>query len=69
MTTLKVITIAAGLLVGGTSLAMAQYAGWMGTRQPHSMTTRRQLTAPLRFTITQLQLMRHRPRQERPLLS
>src|SRR5215469_15456044 len=28
MTTLKVITIAAGLLVGGTSLAMAQYAGW-----------------------------------------
>ena len=28
MTTLKVMTIAAGLLVGGTSLAMAQYAGW-----------------------------------------
>src|SRR5215472_10747304 len=28
MTTLKVMTTAAGLLVGGTSLAMAQYAGW-----------------------------------------
>ena len=28
MTTLKIVTIAAGLLVGGTSLAMAQYGGW-----------------------------------------
>src|SRR5215469_10288416 len=28
MTTLKIATIAAGLLVGGTSLAMAQYGGW-----------------------------------------
>ena len=28
MTTLKVMATAAGLLVGGTSLAMAQYAGW-----------------------------------------
>jgi hypothetical protein len=28
MTTLKLVTIAAGLLVGGTSLAMAQYGGW-----------------------------------------
>src|SRR6516225_3727049 len=28
MTTLKVMTTAAGLLVGGTSLAMAQYSGW-----------------------------------------
>ena len=28
MTTLKVMTTAAGLLVGCTSLAMAQYAGW-----------------------------------------
>ena len=28
MTTVKVMTTAAGLLVGGTSLAMAQYAGW-----------------------------------------
>ena len=28
MTTLKVMATAAGLLVGGTSLAMAQYGGW-----------------------------------------
>jgi hypothetical protein len=28
MATLKIVTIAAGLLVGGTSLAMAQYGGW-----------------------------------------
>jgi hypothetical protein len=28
MTTLKIVTVAAGLLVGGTSLAMAQYGGW-----------------------------------------
>ena len=28
MTTLKIVTIAAGLLVGGISLAMAQYGGW-----------------------------------------
>ena len=28
MTTLKIVTAAAGLLVGGTSLAMAQYGGW-----------------------------------------
>ena len=28
MTTLKVMAIAAGLLAGGTSLAMAQYGGW-----------------------------------------
>src|SRR6516162_2981460 len=28
MTTLKVMATAAGLIVGGTSLAMAQYAGW-----------------------------------------
>ena len=28
MTTLKAMATAAGLLVGGTSLAMAQYAGW-----------------------------------------
>ena len=28
MTTLKIVTIAAGLLVGSTSLAMAQYGGW-----------------------------------------
>jgi hypothetical protein len=28
MTTLKIVTTAAGLLVGGTSLAMAQYGGW-----------------------------------------
>jgi hypothetical protein len=28
MTTLKTVTMAAGLLVGGTSLAMAQYGGW-----------------------------------------
>jgi hypothetical protein len=28
MTTLKIVTIAAALFVGGTSLAMAQYGGW-----------------------------------------
>jgi len=28
MTTLKIMAAAAGLLVGGTSLAMAQYGGW-----------------------------------------
>jgi hypothetical protein len=28
MTTLKIMTAAAGLLIGGTSLAMAQYGGW-----------------------------------------
>jgi len=28
MTTLKVMATAAGLLIGGTSLAMAQYGGW-----------------------------------------
>ena len=28
MTTLKTVTIAAVLLAGGTSLAMAQYGGW-----------------------------------------
>ena len=28
MTTLKIVTVAAGLLFGGTSLAMAQYGGW-----------------------------------------
>ena len=28
MAPLKIVTIVAGLLVGGTSLAMAQYGGW-----------------------------------------
>ena len=62
MTTLKTVTIAAVLLAGGTSLAMAEYGGCgiqvmgtvMGTRAPRCTTT---------------QVMGHRPRQERPLLS
>jgi hypothetical protein len=99
MTTLKTMTIAAVLVVGGASLATAQngpptggelpvaggagggYPGYggtaMDTRRLRYMTTPPQLTATqLQLptwrslaTATQLQVMQHRPRQERPLLS
>jgi len=66
MTTLKIVTIAAVLLVGDASLAMAQYGGWY-PGHGYAAAPLYDYAAPL--TATQLQLMRHRLQQERPLLS
>ena len=78
MTTLKVMTTAAGLLVGGTSLAMAQYAGWYpgyGYGYGYAAAPLYDYAAPAYGYAATAPLYNYAapayaaPRQERPLLS
>jgi hypothetical protein len=78
MTTLKVMTTAAGLLVGCTSLAMAQYAGWYpgyGYGYGYAAAPLYDYAAPAYGYAATAPLYNYAapayaaPRQERPLLS